>query len=140
MSDFSGIQLFVTPWTVSCQAPLSMGFSRQEYWSKLPFPPPGDLPDPGTEPMSLMSPALAGEFFTASAAGKPIEYLTLKEFEMQQFQVELSEASLKQIIRLSRESPTHPRPPRHHPDLEERSILMSEDRGTPGGLSPKRPY
>ena len=67
MSRFSGIQLFVTPWTVSFQAPLSMGFSRQEYWSKLPCPPPGDLPDPGIEPMSLMSPALASGFFTTSA-------------------------------------------------------------------------
>ena len=67
MSHFSGIQLFVTPWTVSFQAPLSMGFSRQEYWSRLPCPPPGDLPDPGIEPMSLMSPALAGGFFTTSA-------------------------------------------------------------------------
>ena len=43
------------PWTVACQAPLSMGFSRQEYWSGLPCPPPGDLPNPGTEPRSLMS-------------------------------------------------------------------------------------
>ena len=47
------------PWTVAHQAPLSLGFSRQEYWSGLPCPPPGDLPDPGTEPMSLMYPALA---------------------------------------------------------------------------------
>ena len=53
-----------TPWTVACQAPLSMGFSRQEYWSGLPFPPPGDPLDPGIEPMSL---ALAGGFFTTSA-------------------------------------------------------------------------
>ena len=52
-----------TLWTVAHQAPLSMGFSRQEYWSKLPFP-PGDLPDPGTEPMSSVFPALAGRFFT----------------------------------------------------------------------------
>ena len=59
MSDFSGIQLFVTPWAVALQDPLSMGFSRQEYWSKLPCPPPGGLPDPGTKPTSLMSPALA---------------------------------------------------------------------------------
>ena len=44
-----------------------MGFSRQEYWSELPFPPPGDLPDPGIEPESLMSPAMAGWFFTISA-------------------------------------------------------------------------
>ena len=49
----SRVQLFVTPWTVAHQAPLSMGFSRQEYWSGLPFPSPDDLPDPGIEPMSL---------------------------------------------------------------------------------------
>ena len=55
-----------TLWTIAYQAPLSMGFSRQEYWSGLPCPPPGDLPDPGIEPMSLMSPALAGEFFNTS--------------------------------------------------------------------------
>ena len=48
-----------TPWTVACQAPLSMGFSKQEYWSGLSFPTPGDLPDPGIEPASLVSPALA---------------------------------------------------------------------------------
>ena len=53
----SRVQLFATQWTVAHQAPLSMGFSRQEYWSGLPFPPPGELPYPGTEPMS---PALAG--------------------------------------------------------------------------------
>ena len=57
---------FVTLWTVAHQAPLSMGFSKQEYWSGLPCPPPGDLPDPGIEPMSLMSFALAGRFFTIS--------------------------------------------------------------------------
>ena len=48
----SRVQLFGIPWTVACQAPLSMGFSRQEYWSGLSFPSPGDLPDPGTEPRS----------------------------------------------------------------------------------------
>ena len=58
---------FVTPGTVTHQAPLSMGFSRQEYWSGLPCPPPRDLPIPGIEPASLMSPALAGSFFTTSA-------------------------------------------------------------------------
>ena len=62
----SHVRLFVTPWTVARQAPLSMGFLRQEYWSGLPFP-PGDLPDLGIEPASLVSPALAGGFFTASA-------------------------------------------------------------------------
>ena len=51
----------MTPWTVPCQAPLPMGFSRQEYWSGLPFPSPGDLPNPGIEPTS---PELAGRFFT----------------------------------------------------------------------------
>ena len=54
-------------WTVASQAPLSMEFSRQEYWSGLPFLTPGDLPDPRIEPASPMSPALAGSFFTTSA-------------------------------------------------------------------------
>ena len=57
---------FVALWTVVHQAPLSMRFSRQEYWSQLPCPPPGDLPDPGIKSTSLMSPALAGRFFTTS--------------------------------------------------------------------------
>ena len=59
----SRVQLFETLWTVVHQAPLSMGFPKQEYWSGLLFPPPRDLPDPGTEPMSLVSPAPAGGFF-----------------------------------------------------------------------------
>ena len=54
----------VIPWTVALQAPLSMEFSRQEYWSGLPFPSPGDLPDRGIEPVFPTSPALAGGFFT----------------------------------------------------------------------------
>ena len=57
----------VTPWTVAHQGPLSMGFSRQEYWTGLPFLPPGDLPNPG---IKLTSPALAGGFFTAEPLGK----------------------------------------------------------------------
>ena len=65
-SLFSRVQFFATLWTVVCQAPLPMQFSRQEYWSGLPFPLPGDLPDPGIEPTSLMSPGLAGRFFTIS--------------------------------------------------------------------------
>ena len=67
LSHFSSVQLCVTLWTVAHQAPLSMGFSRQEYWSGLPCLPPGNLPDPGIEPVSLMSPALAGGFFTIGA-------------------------------------------------------------------------
>ena len=52
VSSLSHVQLFVTPWTVACQAPLPMGSSRQEYWSRLPFPSPGDLPNPEIEPGS----------------------------------------------------------------------------------------
>ena len=66
VSCFSRVWLFAAPWTVALQAPLSMGFSRQECWSGLPCPPPGDLPHPGIEPMSLLSPSLAGRFFTTS--------------------------------------------------------------------------
>ena len=58
-------------WTVACQAPLSMGFPRLEYWGGLPFPTPGDLPDPGIEPASLVSPAQAGRFFITMPLGKP---------------------------------------------------------------------
>ena len=68
--SLSCTQLFATLWTVARQAPLSIGFSgfsRQEYWSGLPSSPPGDLPNPGIEPESLVSPALAGRFFTSSA-------------------------------------------------------------------------
>ena len=64
--SLSHVQLFAIPWTVAHQAPLSMGFSRQEYWSGLPYPPPGDLPNPGIEPVSLTSLALAGGLFTTS--------------------------------------------------------------------------
>ena len=68
LSCFSCVRLFATPWTVARQAPLSMGFSRQEHWSGLHCPPPGHLPDSGIAPMS---PALqAGRFFTAEPPGK----------------------------------------------------------------------
>ena len=63
LSPFSRVRLFASLWTVAHQVPQSMGFSRQEYWSGLPFPFPGDLPNPGIKPASL-SPALAGGFFT----------------------------------------------------------------------------
>ena len=66
LSHFSRAQLVATPWTVAHQAPLSMGFSRQEYWSGLPFPSPGDRSHPEIEPESIMSPVLAGGFFTTS--------------------------------------------------------------------------
>ena len=67
LSCFSHVWLFVTPWTVALQIPLSMWFSKQDYWSGLPFPSPGDLPDPEMEPAPLASPALAGRFCTTSA-------------------------------------------------------------------------
>ena len=67
LSCFSHVQLFVIPWTVAFQAPQSMRFPRQEYWSGLPFPSPGDLPDPGIKPVSFISSALTGGFFTTSA-------------------------------------------------------------------------
>ena len=63
----SHVQLFATLWTIARQTPLTMGFSRQEYWSRLPCPPPGDLLDPGIKPWLLTSPALADGFFTTSA-------------------------------------------------------------------------
>ena len=62
----------MTLWTEAHQAPLSMGFPRQEYWSGLPFPPPGHLPNTGTEPASPVSPALAGGFFTTEPPGKSV--------------------------------------------------------------------
>ena len=61
----------MTPWTVAHQASLSMEFSRQEYWSGLPFPAAGDLPNPGIKPESSVSLALAGRFFTTATPGKP---------------------------------------------------------------------
>ena len=67
LSHFCCVQLFANPWTIARQAPLSMGFSRQGHWSGLPCPPPGNLPNPGTEPVSLLSPVLAGRFFTTWA-------------------------------------------------------------------------
>ena len=71
MCMLSLVQLFVTPWTVAHQAPLSLGFLRQEYWSGLPFPSPEDIPDPRIEPLSPVSPALAGRFFSTEPLWKP---------------------------------------------------------------------
>ena len=68
----SHVQLLATPCTAAHQAPLSVGFSRQEYWSGLPFPPPGDLPDPQIKTASPVSTALAGVFFTTEPPGKPL--------------------------------------------------------------------
>ena len=67
LNCFSCVLRFATLWTVACQAPLSMGLSRQEYWRGLPCPSPGNLPNPGIELMSLISPELADELFTGKA-------------------------------------------------------------------------
>ena len=69
VKSLSRVQLFVTPWTVAYQAPPSMGFSRQEYWSGLPFPSPGDLPDTEIEPRS---PTFQADTLTSERPGKPI--------------------------------------------------------------------
>ena len=75
LSRFSPVQLFATLWTAARQAPLSMGFSRQEHWSGLPRPPPGALLHLGIKPISLMPPALAGGFLTMNEhhLGSPVE-------------------------------------------------------------------
>ena len=82
LSYFSRVRLFVIPWTVVCQAPLSMGFSKQENWNGLPFPSPGDLPHPGIEPVSLtsLSPALAEGFLTTSATWEALNQLYIYTF------------------------------------------------------------
>ena len=67
----SHVRLFVTPWIAAHQAPLSLGFLRQEYWGGLPFPSAGDLPDPGVRPISPASPALAGRVFTPEPPERP---------------------------------------------------------------------
>ena len=98
--SLSPVQLFVTPWTVALQAPLSMGFSRQEYWSGLPLPPPGYLPKPGIEPTSLMSPALAGRFFTISITwGTPsIGYTSI---QIKKFNNKKSKLNVWAVLQLS---------------------------------------
>ena len=81
----SHIQLSATPWIVAHQAPLSMGFSRQKHWNGLPFSSPGDLPNPGIEPPSLVSPALAGEVFTAVPLGNPVHVFSIRFFSLRSY-------------------------------------------------------
>ena len=82
LNRFSCVQLFANLWTVAHQAPLPKGFSRQEYWSVLLFPSPWSLPNPGIEPASLTSTALAGEFITTSStwAGEMVDMKALLEW------------------------------------------------------------
>ena len=85
LSRFSHVQLFAIPQTVAHQAPLFIEFCRQEYWSELPCPPPGDLPNPGIEPVSLTQPALAGGFFTTSATWEAPKIVVLMLSHVQLF-------------------------------------------------------
>ena len=82
LSRFSHVWLFAPLWTIASQAPLSMGFSRQEYWSGLPFPPARHLPDPGIEPASPVSPALGGRFFTTSATWETLEAKCFRQWPL----------------------------------------------------------
>ena len=95
----SCVQLFETLWTITCQVPLSIELSQQEYWSRQPFTPPGSklLPDPGTEPVSLASPALEGGFFTTILRGKPVhaEDEALTDFQIQFCKTKIQERTIK---------------------------------------------
>ena len=86
LSCFSRVQLFAVPWSVTHQAPLSMGFSRQEYWHGLPCPSPGALPNPGIEPKSHISPELAGGFFATSTTWEAQILTTTKLYSTTIFQ------------------------------------------------------
>ena len=81
VKSLSHVQLFATPWTVAYQAPPSMGFSRQEYWSGLPFPSPGDFPNPGIKPRS---PALQADSLTAVPPGKYLRWCLLNQGKVMQ--------------------------------------------------------
>ena len=83
MKSLSHVQLFSTPWTIAYQAPSSMGFSRQEYWSGLPFPSPGDLPHPGIKPGS---PALQADTLTSEPAGKSYNYQYISRIDLHNIQ------------------------------------------------------
>ena len=78
LSHFSHVQLFVTPWTVARQAPLSIELCRQEYWSRSPFPTPGDLPEPGIKPTSLVSLALAADSLPLCHLGSLVDSDTVQ--------------------------------------------------------------
>ena len=82
VKSLSRVRLSATPWTVAYQAPPSMGFSRQEYWSGVPFPSPGDLPDPGIEPGS---PTFQADTLTSESPGKPEPHLKLADFSVTRY-------------------------------------------------------
>ena len=97
LSRFSHVPLFVTPLTAACQYPLSMGFSREEFCSGLPCPPPGDLPHPGIKFASLKSPALAGEFFTTMPPGNPYILYSDSNAKLQETELKKKKLLLKSL-------------------------------------------
>ena len=99
LSRSSHVHLCATLWTAACQAPLSMGFSRQECQSGLPSPSPGNLPNPGIEPVSFMSPASPGEFFITSATWEPIYFNMLSEKRKMQYCFTFLQVSLMSNLR-----------------------------------------
>ena len=103
----SRVRLFATPWTIAYKAPLSMGFSRQGYWSGLPFPSPEDLPDPGIEPGS---PTLQADVLPSEPPGKPLEYTEeLYKKGLQFSSVQFSCSVVSNSLQLH--EPQHTRPP-----------------------------
>ena len=99
LSHFSCVLLFATPWTAAHQGPLSMRFPRQEYWSGLPCPPPGDLPNPGIQPTSLRSPALAGRFFTTYTTWE--SHTWLYTYIYTYIYIYITSAVLKKLVQIS---------------------------------------
>ena len=104
LSHFSRVWFFVTPWTVTFQAPLSMGFTRQEYWSGLPCPPPGDLPNAGIEPVSLTLPPLASRFFTTSTTWEAqfSEYYLFKHVSSKAVTLSVFDRDMQSILAFSK--------------------------------------
>ena len=94
----SSVQLFATPWTIARQAPLSKGFRRQEHWSGLSFPSPGNLPKLGIKPVSLVSSALIGGFFIAAPAGKPRCHLRFPKLRKERSSALTDETQLSLLL------------------------------------------
>ena len=144
LNCFSHIWLFATPWTVACQAPLSVAFSRQEYWSGFPCPPPGDLPNPGNESADLGSPALSDRFFTICATWETLNIsLLLSRFSCVQLCVTPETAAHQASPSLGFSRQEHwsglPFPsPMHKSEKWKWSRLVVSDPQRPHGLQPSR--
>ena len=120
LSCFSCVRMFAIPWTVACQVPLSMGCSRQEYWSGLPCPPPGNLPNTVTEAASLTSSASLGEFFTTSATWEaPWPHLNLITSQRPHLQISsYQRLMLQNIILRGHKNSVHDSWPRTFPFIQ----------------------